>query len=120
MSVAPAATGKPNRVNRRLTFVRWVRKTHGWFGLWGALLGLLMAFMSVTLRTNQIIGRFNQEGKASTQQETQYRSKWEPQPPLAEQRQQPTINPPAIMFLRPDSHTPKPPPVTERQQRRRV
>jgi hypothetical protein len=21
------------RVNRRLTFVRWVRKTHGWFGL---------------------------------------------------------------------------------------
>jgi hypothetical protein len=27
------------RVNRRLTFVRWVRRTHGWFGLWGALLG---------------------------------------------------------------------------------
>ncbi len=27
--------------HRRATFVRWVRKTHGWFGLWGALLGLI-------------------------------------------------------------------------------
>jgi uncharacterized protein len=26
------------RVHRRLTFVRWVRRTHGWFGLWGAIL----------------------------------------------------------------------------------
>src|SRR6266851_4803317 len=25
------------RVNRRLAFGRWVRRTHGWFGLWGAL-----------------------------------------------------------------------------------
>ena len=37
------------RVNRRLAFVRWVRKTHGWFGLWGALLGLVMGASGVWL-----------------------------------------------------------------------
>jgi hypothetical protein len=37
------------RVNRRLAFVRWVRKTHGWFGLWGALLGLMMGVSGVWL-----------------------------------------------------------------------
>lgn len=37
------------RVNRRLTFVRWVRKTHGWFGLWGALLGLMMGVSGIWL-----------------------------------------------------------------------
>ena len=37
------------RVNRRLTFVRWVRKTHGWFGQWGALLGLMTGTSGVWL-----------------------------------------------------------------------
>jgi hypothetical protein len=36
-------------VNRRLAFVRWVRRTHGWFGLWGALLGLMTGFSGVWL-----------------------------------------------------------------------
>lgn len=49
MSVATAAAAKAGRVNRRLTFVRWVRKAHGWFGLWGALLGLLFGFSGVWL-----------------------------------------------------------------------
>ena len=46
-----AAAGKLGslRVNRRLTFVRWVRKTHGWFGLWGALLGLMMGTSGIWL-----------------------------------------------------------------------
>jgi hypothetical protein len=26
---------------RRATFIRWLRKVHGWVGLWGAALGLL-------------------------------------------------------------------------------
>jgi uncharacterized protein len=26
---------------RRITFIRWLRKIHGWIGLWGAALGLL-------------------------------------------------------------------------------
>lgn len=37
------------RINRRPAFVRWVRKTHGWFGLWGALLGLMTGFSGVWL-----------------------------------------------------------------------
>ena len=37
------------RVNRRLTFVRWVRRMHGWFGLWGALLGLMTGVSGVWL-----------------------------------------------------------------------
>lgn len=36
-------------VNRRLAFVRWVRRMHGWFGLWGALLGLMMGSSGVWL-----------------------------------------------------------------------
>lgn len=27
--------------SRRSTFLKWLRKVHGWVGLWGALLGLL-------------------------------------------------------------------------------
>jgi hypothetical protein len=27
--------------SRRITFIRWLRKIHGWIGLWGAALGLL-------------------------------------------------------------------------------
>jgi hypothetical protein len=26
---------------RRITFIKWLRKVHGWIGLWGAALGLL-------------------------------------------------------------------------------
>ncbi len=46
-----AAAGKLGslRVNRRLAFVQWVRRTHGWFGLWGALLGLMMGTSGVWL-----------------------------------------------------------------------
>ena len=49
MSVAAATARGSNKVNRRLTFVRWVRKTHGWFGLWGALLGLMFGFSGIWL-----------------------------------------------------------------------
>ena len=37
------------RVNRRLAFMRWVRRMHGWFGLWGALLGLMTGLSGVWL-----------------------------------------------------------------------
>ena len=37
------------RVNKRLAFVRWVRRMHGWFGLWGALLGLMTGVSGVWL-----------------------------------------------------------------------
>jgi hypothetical protein len=38
-----AATSLPRQPKsaRRLTFIKWLRKVHGWIGLWGAALGLL-------------------------------------------------------------------------------
>lgn len=49
MSEAAAPALSSNRVNRRLAFVRWVRRTHGWFGLWGALLGLMAGTSGIWL-----------------------------------------------------------------------
>ena len=51
-----AATALPsNRVNRRLAFVRWVRRTHGWFGLWGALLGLMTGTSGIWLNHRSVM-----------------------------------------------------------------
>jgi uncharacterized protein len=50
---ATALAGSP--VNRRLTFVRWVRRTHGWFGLWGAILGLMMGFSGIWLNHRTVL-----------------------------------------------------------------
>ena len=52
-----AAAGKRAalRVNRRLAFVQWVRRTHGWFGLWGALLGLMMGVSGVWLNHRAVL-----------------------------------------------------------------
>ena len=43
------------RVHRRLAFVRWVRRTHGWFGLWGALLGLMMGVSGIWLNHRNVL-----------------------------------------------------------------
>ncbi len=48
MADATAGIFKP-RLNRRLAFVRWMRRMHGWFGLWGALLGLMTGLSGVWL-----------------------------------------------------------------------
>jgi hypothetical protein len=54
--VEAAATALPsNRVNRRLAFVRWVRRTHGWFGLWGALLGLMAGTSGIWLNHRSVM-----------------------------------------------------------------
>jgi uncharacterized protein len=51
-----AATALPtHRVNRRLAFVRWVRRTHGWFGLWGALLGLMAGTSGIWLNHRSVM-----------------------------------------------------------------
>jgi uncharacterized protein len=34
-------------VRRRFVFLKWLRKIHGWVGLWGALLGLLFGFTGI-------------------------------------------------------------------------
>lgn len=48
-----SATGM--RINRRLAFVRWVRRTHGWFGLWGALLGLIFGASGIWLNHRAVL-----------------------------------------------------------------
>jgi uncharacterized protein len=35
------------RQSRRQTFLKWLRKTHGWIGLWGAALGLIFGITGV-------------------------------------------------------------------------
>lgn len=55
MAEATATALAKNSINRRLTFVRWVRRTHGWFGLWGALLGLMFGFSGVWLNHRNVM-----------------------------------------------------------------
>ena len=51
-----AVTALPsNRMNRRLAFVRWVRRTHGWFGLLGALLGLMAGTSGIWLNHRSVM-----------------------------------------------------------------
>jgi hypothetical protein len=55
MAEAGVVTLASTRINRRLAFVRWVRRTHGWFGLWGAILGLLMGFSGIWLNHRNVL-----------------------------------------------------------------
>ena len=55
MTDAAATALASNRVNRRLAFVRWVRRTHGWFGLWGALLGLMAGTSGIWLNHRSVM-----------------------------------------------------------------
>jgi hypothetical protein len=55
MAEAAATALSSNRVNRRLAFVRWVRRTHGWFGLWGALLGLMAGTSGIWLNHRSVM-----------------------------------------------------------------
>ncbi len=43
------------RSDRWIVFVRWVRKTHGWFGLWGALLGLIAGLSGIWLNHRAVM-----------------------------------------------------------------
>jgi hypothetical protein len=36
-----AEAARQPKSSRRITFIKWLRKVHGWIGLWGAALGLL-------------------------------------------------------------------------------
>ena len=35
--------------------IRWVRKSHGWVGLWGAVLGLLFGFSGIWLNHRTVL-----------------------------------------------------------------
>lgn len=55
MAGAAATAAAATRVNHRLAFVRWVRRTHGWFGLWGALLGLMAGVSGIWLNHRSVL-----------------------------------------------------------------
>jgi len=40
---------------RRTKLVQWIRRTHGWFGLWGAVLGLLFGFSGIWLNHRAVL-----------------------------------------------------------------
>ncbi|MET0519423.1 MAG: PepSY-associated TM helix domain-containing protein [Burkholderiaceae bacterium] len=52
-------TGHPalrsRRGSRRATVVQWLRKTHGWIGLWGATLGLLFGVSGIWLNHRTLL-----------------------------------------------------------------
>ncbi len=50
-----AATAAAADHQRRADIVRWIRRTHGWFGLWGAVLGLLMGFSGIFLNHRNVL-----------------------------------------------------------------
>ncbi|MBC7392230.1 MAG: peptidase, partial [Variovorax sp.] len=50
-----AATAAAADHQRRADVVRWIRRTHGWFGLWGAVLGLLMGFSGIFLNHRNVL-----------------------------------------------------------------
>jgi hypothetical protein len=49
----------------RGAFLKWLRRTHAWFGLWGAALGLLFGFTGILLNHHDVlkipIGRMEQK-----------------------------------------------------------
>lgn len=59
LSAHPVATKRPARgehaANHRATAVRWLRKTHGWFGLWGAVMGLIFGVSGIWLNHRAVM-----------------------------------------------------------------
>jgi hypothetical protein len=65
---AATALTSSSQANRRLTFVRWVRRTHGWFGLWGAILGFMTGVSGVWLNHRSVMKlELPDQQQASTQ-----------------------------------------------------
>jgi len=53
---AVAASGGSNaRVSRRSAIMRWLRRAHGWLGLWGALMGLLFGATGIVMNHRAIL-----------------------------------------------------------------
>jgi hypothetical protein len=51
---APHAASAELR-SRRATFLKWLRKTHGWIGMWGAALGLLFGTSGILLNHRSVM-----------------------------------------------------------------
>jgi hypothetical protein len=51
----PFTVQPPPKPSRLPGFVRWLRKMHGWIGLWGAVLGLLFGFTGILLNHRAVL-----------------------------------------------------------------
>jgi hypothetical protein len=52
---APFTVQPPPQPSRRAIIVKWLRKTHGWIGLWGAVLGLLFGSTGILLNHRAVL-----------------------------------------------------------------
>jgi hypothetical protein len=52
---APFTVQPPQQPSRRAIIVKWLRKTHGWIGLWGAVLGLLFGSTGILLNHRAVM-----------------------------------------------------------------
>ncbi|MDN8611761.1 PepSY-associated TM helix domain-containing protein [Variovorax ginsengisoli] len=66
-SNALAAGGRVQALQRRATAVQWIRKTHGWIGLWGAILGLLFGTAGIWLNHRAVLKLPMAQQRASAQ-----------------------------------------------------
>jgi hypothetical protein len=51
----PHAAGAAHGPARRALFLKWLRKMHGWIGLWGAALGLLFGTSGILLNHRAVL-----------------------------------------------------------------
>jgi hypothetical protein len=52
---APFTVQPPPKPSRRALVVKWLRKMHGWIGLWGAVLGLLFGSTGILLNHRAVL-----------------------------------------------------------------
>ena len=50
-----ASNDAANSNTRRIVFLKWLRKTHGWIGLWGATLGLFVGTTGMLLNHRSVL-----------------------------------------------------------------
>lgn len=51
----PFTVQPPPTPSRRASFVKWLRRMHGWIGLWGAVLGLLFGSTGILLNHRAVL-----------------------------------------------------------------
>jgi hypothetical protein len=54
-AASPQALAQGHSRSRRATFIKWLRKMHGWIGLWGAALGLLFGTSGILLNHRAVM-----------------------------------------------------------------
>jgi hypothetical protein len=55
VSAQTSDTARLRVSQRRMAIVRWIRKTHGWIGLWGAVLGLVFGIAGIWLNHRAVL-----------------------------------------------------------------